>query len=240
VHSLKDLPSEPSPGLVLGATLPRADERDALVSRGGHTLADLPLAAVVGTGSLRRAAQVRALRPDLRLQDLRGNADTRLRKALDYEGAYDAIVIAAAALARLGRGAEASQVFSLDELMPAPGQGALVVQCRDEARWRDLLAPVHDAVTAAATTAERAFLEGLGGGCAVPIAAYAQIEGEGRLLLRGRVCALDGSRVLDVEDSTALPEPGNSPLAAAARALGLRAAQAAIERGAADLLAGAT
>ena len=189
-------------------SLPAGDERDALVSRGGHTLESLPHGAAVGTSSLRRAAQLRAARPDLRILDLRGNADTRLRKALDPDGAYDAIVVAAAALARLGRSSDASQVFDLDALLPAPGQGALAVQCRDEAASRALLAPLHDPATAAATAAERAFLEGLGGGCAIPIGAHARLDRRGLLSLHGRVCSLDGSRRIDVEAAADLPHDG--------------------------------
>jgi hydroxymethylbilane synthase len=237
VHSLKDLPSEPSPGLVLGAILPRDDERDALVSRRGHTLATLPEGAVVGTGSLRRGAQVRALRPDLRIEDLRGNADTRLRKAFDPDGAYDAIVVAAAALARLGRSADAGEFFDPDVLLPAPGQGALAVQCRDEEQSRRLLAPLHDVATAAATTAERAFLEGLGGGCAVPIAAHGALGDDGLLTLRGRVCALDGGRRVDVEE-TALVAKGAPGAEVQARNLGLSLARRALDLGAGEILNG--
>jgi hydroxymethylbilane synthase len=237
VHSLKDLPSEESPGLVLGAILPRDDERDALVSRGRHTLAGLPVGAVVGTGSLRRGAQVRALRPDLRIEDLRGNADTRLRKALDADGAYDAVVVAAAALARLGRSADASEFFDPDELLPAPGQGALAVQCRDEDQSRRLLAPLHDGGTAAATAAERAFLEGLGGGCAVPIAAHGSLDAGGLLRLRGRVCSVDGERRIDVEQTA--PVANGTPAGEAqARDLGLRLARKALELGAGEILNG--
>lgn len=237
VHSLKDLPSEPSPGLVLGAILAREDERDALVSRGGHTLAGLPDGAVVGTGSLRRGAQVRALRPDLRIEDLRGNVDTRMRKALDPDGMYDAVVVAAAALARLNRLADASQLLDADVLMPAPGQGALAVQCRDEDESRGLLAPLHDMATAAATAAERAFLEGLGGGCAVPIAAHGSLNAGGLLTLRGRVCSLDGERRIDVEE-TVRGVKGVPISASQARELGLRLARKALDLGAGEILHG--
>jgi hydroxymethylbilane synthase len=238
IHSLKDLPGDSSPGLILGAVLPRADERDALVSRHGHTLASLPHGATVGTSSLRRAAQLRAPRPDLRIKDLRGNIDTRLRKALDPDGAYDAVVVAAAALARLGRTADASELVALDVLMPAPGQGALAVQCRDEARSRELLAPLHDPATAAVTAAERAFLEGLGGGCAVPIAAHGRLDTRGLLVLHGRVCSLDGSQTIDVKGEADVLHTG-SVSEDRAHALGLRTAQSAIERGVGAILGGA-
>ena len=235
VHNLKDLPSGASSGLIVGAVLARVDERDALVSRHGHTLASLPRAATVGTSSRRRAAQLCAVRPDLRMIDLRGNVETRLRKAFDPQGVYDAIVVAQAALMRLGRTEDASELLDLDLLLPAPGQGALVVQCRDEARSCELLTPLHDLTTAAATAAERTFLEGLGGGCAVPIAAHGSLDARGMLLLRGRVCALDGSRRIDVTQSADVMRAGR-PSAELAAALGLRLAQEAIHAGATAIL----
>ncbi|HEX9070272.1 MAG TPA: hydroxymethylbilane synthase [Ktedonobacterales bacterium] len=197
VHSLKDLPTDPSPGLIVGAVPAREDPRDALVSRGGHTLARLPAGATVGTSSVRRSAQLMRARPDLRLVDLRGNVDTRIRKAQAPSGPYDAIVLARAGLVRLGRDEVISEILPIETLLPAPGQGALGIQCRDDAESRRLLAPLMHAETAMAVTAERAFLAGLGGGCATPVGAYAVVEGD-RLLLHGRVCAPDGSRQVDV------------------------------------------
>ncbi len=192
VHSLKDLPTEMPPGLTVGAVPRRAEARDALVSAQGYTLETLPQAAVVGTSSLRRAAQLLAVRPDLQIRPLRGNVDTRVRKAL--EGQYDAIVLAGAGLTRLGLTAHVSQWLPLDVMLPAPGQGALAVQCRaDDADTLGLLAALDDAATRAAVDAERAFLEALGGGCAVPVAAYAEVLPQGGLRLTGFVGASDGS-----------------------------------------------
>ena len=191
VHSLKDLPTEMPPDLTVGAVPVRAEARDALVSAQGYTLATLPESAVVGTSSLRRTAQLLAVRPDLRIRPLRGNVDTRVRKALD--GRYDAVVLAGAGLARLGLTEHVSEWLPLEVMLPAPGQGALAVQCRaDDAATLRLLAAIEHTPTRAATEAERAFLEALGGGCAVPVAAYAEALPDGRLRLRGFVGAADG------------------------------------------------
>lgn len=228
VHSLKDLPTGPTAGLVIGATPRRANPADVLVSRDGRTLETLPDGATVGTSSRRRAAQLLRHRPDLRIIDVRGNVDTRLRKALDPDGLYDAIVLAYAGVARLGRLDAVSQEIPLDVMLPAPGQGALAVQCRDAAASRALLAPVNDPETEVAVAAERAFLAGLGGGCAVPVAAYAVIEG-GQLHLRGRVAAPDGSAQIDVRAVGAASVAG-------AQRLGADLAGTALAQGAAAIL----
>jgi hydroxymethylbilane synthase len=235
VHSLKDLPTEASPGLALGAVVERADSADALVSRNGHSVASLPTGARVGTSSSRRAAQLLHARSDLEIIDLRGNAGTRLRKALDPSGPYDAVVVALAALERLGRMEVVSEVISEDMMLPAPGQGAIGVQCRDEAEGFELLLDVRHAPTELETTAERAFLEGLGGGCAVPVAARARLGEDGRLHIRGRVLALDGSARVDVEanEKVSLGDGGRR----AAYDSGFRLAADALSRGAAELLA---
>ncbi len=225
VHSLKDLPTELPAGLALGAVPQRAEAADALVSRQGHTLETLPQGAAVGTSSLRRAAQLLYRRPDLRLLDVRGNVDTRLRKALAADGPYDALLLAQAGLTRLGRADAIAQVLPLDVMLPAPGQGALAIQCRDEASTLALLAPLNHTPTRQAVTAERAFLTRLGGGCAVPVAAYAVVT-EGRLSLRGRVTAPDGSRQIDV---------ALEGVADDAAALGARLAESALAQGAAAL-----
>lgn len=226
VHSLKDLPTGSPDALTLGAIPERADPADVLISRSGLTLGNLPLGATVGTSSRRRAAQLLDARPDLRVADIRGNVPTRIRKALDPDGPYDAVILAFAGLQRLDRLDVISQVLPLELMLPAPGQGALGVQCRDEAQSLAVLAPLDHQPTRAAATAERAFLAGLGGGCSVPIAAFAQFE-DGELRMVGRVAALDGSRQIDVE--------GHAP-AADAKELGIRLADEALAQGAAQLL----
>jgi hydroxymethylbilane synthase len=227
VHSLKDLPTETPAGLALGAVPVRANPADVLVSRSGLTLGRLPLGATVGTSSRRRAAQLLNARPDLHIADIRGNVPTRIRKALDPQGPYDAVVLAYAGLQRLERLDAISQILPLELMLPAPGQGALAVQCRDETASLVLLAALDHRPARVAVTAERSFLAGLGGGCAVPIAAYAHLEGE-ELRLLGRVAALDGSRQIDVSGRAA---------AAEARQLGSRLAGEALALGAAQLLA---
>ncbi len=225
VHSLKDLPVENSAGLTIGCVPPRGEVRDVLISARGYTLSTLPPAALVGTSSLRRTAQLLSLRPDLRIVPLRGNVDTRLRKAL--EGQYDAILLAGAGLTRLGFTDYVSEWLPLDVMLPAPGQGALAVQCRmDDSTTLNLLATLEDPATRLAVMAERAFLQGLGGGCAVPVAAYAVTTGQPPLIrLTGAVISEDGKTVVKVmgEGSDALE-------------LGYRLAQNAIMQGASEIL----
>lgn len=200
VHSLKDLPVDAPAGLTIGCIPIRAEVRDALISKDGYTLATLPHKAIVGTSSLRRAAQLRAARPDLRIQPLRGNVDTRLRKALD--GQYDAIILAGAGLTRLRLDQHVTDWLSLEVMLPAPGQGALAVQCRaDDEATLSLLEVLDDASTRRAVTAERAFLSGLGGGCAVPVAAYAEClvkPHPSQMRLRGLVISAEGTRAIRV------------------------------------------
>jgi len=223
VHSLKDLPVEDAPGLTIGLTPARADVRDVLICPAGYTLDELPAGAVVGTSSPRRQAQLLAHRPDLVVKSIRGNVDTRIRKA--REGKYDAVILAAAGVTRLGLEDAITQYLPLDLMLPAPGQGVLGVQCRaDDERTLSLLAAVEDPNARAAAQAERAFLAGLGGGCSIPVAAYAQASGAG-LHLRGLVASPDGSRILRVEATGADP-----------RALGQSLAEEALARGAASLL----
>jgi hydroxymethylbilane synthase len=174
VHSLKDLPADETPRLTIAAVYEREDPRDVLVSRAGVPLDRLPAGAVIGTGSPRRAAQVMAARPDLRIADIRGNVDTRLRKVED--GEYDATVLAAAGLSRLGWLDRATQIFETNQMLPAVGQGALAVQTRaDDAAAVAAVGALDHAATRAAVTAERAFERRLGGGCHAAIAAYAVI-----------------------------------------------------------------
>ena len=218
VHSLKDLPTEMPDGLTLGAIPTRADVRDAVVSRGGRLLADLPDGAVVGTSSRRRAAQLLRRYPHLRVADIRGNVDTRVRKALDPAGPFDAVLLAFAGLDRLDHTAVVTELLPLEIMLPAPGQGALAVQCRADARVLATLAPLDDSDTRAAVTAERAFLHGLGGGCSVPVAAYACIE-QARLHLTGRVAALDGSVLVEVTGDCAVRDAADLGATLAADAL---------------------
>lgn len=191
VHSCKDLPTDPVPGLTLGAFPRRADPRDTLVSRSDLGLAELPAGALIGTSSSRRKVQILIQRPDLHVAEIRGNVDTRLRKLRD--GHYDAVILAAAGLDRMGWLDRATEILETDVMLPAPAQGALAVEIRaDDDTTLAFLEPLDDAVTRTAVIAERAFLRALGGGCRVPIAAYAQVE-DGRLLLQGLVAADDGS-----------------------------------------------
>jgi len=201
VHSAKDVPATEQPGLVLAAFPPRADARDALVSRARGGWARLPRGARLGTGSARRAALARALRPDLDVALIRGNVDTRLRRL--HEGEYDAIVLAAAGLERLGLWRAISEPLDPAIWLPAPGQGALAVQCRADPRLHRLLAPLDHAPTRTAVTAERAALRRLGGGCSIPFGAYARLT-EGELVINGALLSSDG-------DETAMAERRGDP-----------------------------
>ncbi len=193
VHSLKDLPTEDSPGLSIGLIPERADARDVLITPEGYKLDDLPQGAVVGTSSNRRTAQLLAYRPDLSVKSIRGNVDTRLRKVNTDE--YDAIVLAAAGVTRLGLQAHISQYLPYEIMLPAPGQGALAVQCRagDESNLNILRALEHPP-TRLAVTAERAFLEALGGGCSLPVGALATVTA-GEMELQGVIASPDGVRI---------------------------------------------
>jgi hydroxymethylbilane synthase len=177
IHSLKDLPSEMTPGLILGAVPAREDVRDALVTRNGVSLSDLPAGARIGTGSGRRAVQLRAMRADVRPDEIRGNVDTRIRKVLS--GEYDGAVLALAGLLRLGLEEHAAQIFSAEEMLPAVGQAALGVQVRaDDAGAIALTSAIEHAPTRRAVEAERAFLRRLGAGCRMPAGACATIDGD--------------------------------------------------------------
>ena len=225
VHSLKDLPVENPAGLTIGCVPARAEVRDALISKDGYTLETLPPASVVGTSSLRRVAQLLSVRPDLTTASLRGNVDTRRRKAL--EGQYDAIILAGAGLARLGLDSHVTQWLPLDVMLPAPGQGALAVQCRaDDEETLSLLSALEDISTRAAVTAERQFLLGLGGGCAVPVASYADVRHKALdISLTGLVASIDGRQTIKVTGD------GTNPFA-----LGKKLAQEAIAQGAGEIL----
>jgi hydroxymethylbilane synthase len=196
VHSAKDLPSRLAAGLRIVATLERADPRDVVVSRDGSTLRDLPPNARVGTGSPRRACQLRAARPDLDVRDVRGNVDTRLRKLA--AGEFDALVLAAAGLIRLGRADEATEWFDPTVMLPAVAQGAIAVEVRaGDQEVLDLVSPIDHPPTAAAVTAERAFLARLGAGCTAAVAAYATVAEPNQLALTALIGAPDGRHVRD-------------------------------------------
>lgn len=188
VHSLKDLPTGAAPGIALAAVPPRDDPRDALVGRDGAKLADLPAGARIGTGSPRRAAQLAMLRGDIACVPIRGNANTRLAKVRD--GQLDAVVLAYAGLARIGRIDLVSEIFEPDDMVPAPGQGALAVECRaEDAELTELLAMIDYPASRAAVTAERSLLAALEAGCSAPVGAYAEFRqaSPDRLQLHGVV-----------------------------------------------------
>jgi hydroxymethylbilane synthase len=194
VHSAKDLPSDMPPDMALPVFPRRVDPRDVLVSRFGG-IGDLPHGATVGTSSPRRLAQLRALRSDLTLASMRGNVDTRLRKLDD--GEFDAIVLAAAGLERLGLIDRATYFFSPDEMLPSVAQGALALETRaGDTETLGAIAALNDPDTATAVLAERSFLGVVGGGCSVPVAAYAQVRGD-RIEIRGFIGSLDGSAIRD-------------------------------------------
>lgn len=177
VHSMKDMPTELAPGLVIGAMLPRGDARDVLVASEGRRLADLPAGARVGTSSQRRATMLALMRPDLAAVEVRGNVETRIRKVM--QGELDGVLLAAAGLARLGRLDEATQLFDAEEFVPAPAQGIVAIECReDDEAVRALLATIDDDRTHTVATAERAFLRALGSGCTLPVGAFARLDGD--------------------------------------------------------------
>ena len=226
VHSLKDLPTDFTSGLHIGAICKREDVRDALVARPGiESFEQLPRGARIGTSSLRRHSQLLAARPDLVIEPVRGNVDTRLRK-LD-EGQYDAIVLAAAGLRRLGRADRITQYLDETLVLSAVGQGAIAIEAREkDASTNRLISPLNHEPTRLACLAERAFLKGLGGGCLVPIAALAKLDGK-ELTLAGLVARPDGSEIVRATAS--------GPMVDAA-SIGLRLASELLKRGADRLL----
>jgi hydroxymethylbilane synthase len=248
VHSLKDLPTGAALGLTIAATPKRADVRDVLCARDGLKLADLPHGAKVGTGSPRRAAQLRAARPDLDVQDIRGNVDTRLGRvpglpgnAAGAPGDLDAVVLAAAGLERIGRLDAVSEFFEMDVMLPAPGQGSLAIECRTADAPRkagstegsqgvlaQALAALNDEDTRLAVTAERAVLARLEAGCAAPVGAFAYRKGS-MLYLEAAVCAVDGtSTVREKKATDGLTEVG-------ATLLGIEVAELLLAAGAAEI-----
>ncbi len=197
VHSLKDVPAALAPGLVLAALPPRADPRDVVISRGGHRLSLLPPGSRVGTSSLRRVCQVHALRPDLAVELLRGNVDTRLRKVAD--GVVDAAILAAAGLDRLGLAAHITERLSPDDMLPAIGQGALAIETRaGDPRIVPLVRGLSDRDAEVTVAAERALLVALGAGCRTPVAGHAVVRGD-TVVLRGLVGRPDATEILKEE-----------------------------------------
>jgi hydroxymethylbilane synthase len=228
VHSMKDVPADMPPGFEIAAVLDREDPRDAFISNKHRRLAELKPGAVLGTSSLRRAAQIRELHPEVELKLLRGNVETRLAK-LD-RGEYDAIILAAAGLVRLGLAGRIGERLAPETSLPAPGQGAIGIECLSRrADVRALVAPLADAPTAACVRAERAVSLGLGGSCSLPLGAYAEYA-EGKIRLRALVAAEDGRRVVRAEATGQDPEALGAAVVDELRSRGAEQILAAIER----------
>ncbi|MBK5962178.1 hydroxymethylbilane synthase [Rhodoplanes elegans] len=226
VHSSKDMETNLPDGLALTACLPREDVRDAFICKKATTLAELPPGSVVGTASLRRGAMVKRLRPDIEVVSIRGNVDTRLRKV--ETGEVDATLLAYAGLKRLGLAEKVTSLFDLAVFLPAVGQGAVGIECREaDTRTRDILAKIDDGVTRTALTAERAFLRALDGSCRTPIAGHATVAGD-RLSLRGLIVKTDGSVAHETSREGACVD---------AEALGADAGRELKERGGPDFFA---
>ncbi|MFZ7274651.1 hydroxymethylbilane synthase [Avibacterium avium] len=225
VHSMKDVPMQFPAGLGLSVICKREDPRDAFVSNSYRTLDELPEGAVVGTSSLRRQCQLKALRPDLNIQSLRGNVGTRLSKLDD--GEYDAIILASAGLIRLGMADRIASFIDTETSLPAAGQGAVGIECRtDDLETQQLLAPLADAETTACVLAERAMNNHLQGGCQVPIAGYAVIR-DNQLYLKALVGKTDGSLIIRAENQSALEN---------SQELGVQVAESLLKQGADEIL----
>lgn len=225
VHSMKDVPMELPPGLVLPVIGRREDPRDAFISNDYASLQEMPAHAVLGTSSLRRQTQILAQRTDLALTNLRGNINTRLRR-LDA-GDFAGIVLASAGLKRMGLVERIRSYLSIEQSLPAAGQGALGIECREsDSAVQALIAPLNDPITYACVTAERALCRRLGGGCQVPVAAYAQIE-QGVLSLRGLVANRNGQHILRAALTGAVDQ---------AEVIGIEVADLLLQQGAADIL----
>lgn len=226
VHSLKDLPTALDPRFCVGAVTKRETVADAFISRDGRGFRELPAQAVIGTSSLRREAQLRMMRPDIKVQLIRGNVDTRIQKLRAPGTSYDAIVLAEAGLRRLGRESEVTELFSIRDMVPAAAQGALGIQCRaGDERTLALLRPLHDDETGAATEMEREFLATLQAGCNTPLGCVATIT-DGMIHGFARALSRDGSRSLEYSMSDMMVN---------ARALGRRLGEEMIERGVKNL-----
>ena len=232
VHSLKDLPTQIPYGLTIGAIPARAPVEDVLISKQNLKLTDLPQGAKIGTSSLRRAAQIRHSRHDIEIINIRGNVPTRIQKAFDPDSDYDAIILARAGVQRLDLMAHVSEILSLETMLPAPGQGAIAIQCRDDNET--IFEPLTHIPTWLAVTAERMFLQRLQGGCSVPVAAYCTYAND-TLEFIGRVASVDGQQWIEVtREATALTSTKPYIIA---EELGRYSALEAIKQGASDILA---
>ena len=226
VHSLKDLPTDVVQGLTLAVVPPRASPLDALISREGHGLDELPLGALVGTGSARRRAQLLHARPDLEIRGVRGNVDTRLQKL--FAGSFDALVLAEAGLARLQQHERITEVLPPEVMLPAVGQGALAIEARaGDLATLEAVAPLDDLASHQAVLAERALLAALGGGCLAPVGAWARTSASGELLLDAAVLRVDGRRRI----AATLAGPREDP-----EKLGAAVAELLLAEGAARLI----
>lgn len=225
VHSMKDMPAVLPDGLMIGCIPPREDHRDALISKNGIPLMELPPGAKVGTSSLRRSAQILAVRPDLEIKWIRGNIDTRLKKLQTED--YDAIILAAAGLSRMGWSEDiVTEYLDADICLPAVGQGALAIECReDDTELLALLKKLECKAARQAVTAERAFMNRLEGGCQVPLAGFARLNEDGEIVLTGLVATADGKTLLKEEQTGTDPEK-----------LGVSVAEKLLERGAGEII----
>lgn len=227
VHSMKDVPTSLPAGLTIGAITEREDPRDVLISADGTGLDELPLNARIGTSSLRRIAQLRRINPAFIMEDLRGNLDTRLRKL--SEGLYDAVILAAAGVRRLGFEDKIAEYLSFERFLPAVGQGALGIEVRrDDTETGDIIKEINHPATAAAVQAERAFLAKLEGGCQIPIGAMGSVGEDNRLVLTGMVSSLDGVNFLREKREGGVSD---------AQTLGRQLGETLIKQGAGDILA---
>lgn len=231
VHSLKDLPTDITFGVTIGAITERAPVEDVLISKHNLSLSDLPAGAKIGTSSLRRSAQIRHVRDDLEFIDIRGNVPTRINKALADDGNYDAIILARAGVERLGLMHHVTQILPLEVMLPAPGQGAIAVQCRDEDE--DFFARLTHLPTLLTVTVERSFLQRLQGGCSVPVAGYSTYANN-TLSFTGRVASVDGQQWIEVSDSAIALE--NTRPYIIAEQIGRYSAVEAIKQGAKAIL----
>jgi hydroxymethylbilane synthase len=217
VHSMKDLPTKIPEGLHIAAIPEREDARDALISKHAKDLSELPAGSLIGTGSVRRQSQLLAIRPDLKMKDIRGNIDTRWNKL--QNGAYDAIILACAGLNRLGFQDRISALLSFEQMLPAPGQGALALEARvSDSRITPIAAALNHTPTAIAVSAERSFLQRMGGGCNVPVAVYARLNGK-LIEIEGLAASADGRRIVRASANSKVESANEAAISLADRIL---------------------